>query len=451
MIEKGQIKEVDIIDVNYMGKGVAKVDDFVVFVDDAITCDSVLIKIKEVKKNFALGRPIKIIKKSTNRIDPPCQYFSQCGGCQLMHMDYKEQLIYKKNRVISELKRADIQFEDAIVKDTIGMDNPIRYRNKTAFSVVKKNDEINIGPYEQGTYNTVNILGCLLQSEEADKAVRLFKNLMIKNNIEPYDKRTGKGTVRNIVIRNNKHGELMLIIVTGSENFPNKDALVDGLISNIYNIKTVVQNVNSKDTNIIMGRKSIVLFGEGTINDTIGNLVFTISPDTFFQINPVQTEKLYNKAIEFANLNKDDICFDMYCGIGTISLMASKYAKKVYGVEIVEQSIANARENAVANNINNVDFYSGESEIILPMLFKQNIMADVIILDPPRKGCEKQVLDTIIEMSPARIVYVSCNPQTLSRDIKILESGGYELKTVQPLDQFPWTTHVECVVLISRV
>jgi len=241
----------------------------------------------------------------------------------------------------------------------------------------------------------------------------------------------------------------MLIMVTTIEHFQNKDSFVNKLISLVPNITTVVQNINDKKTNLIMGKKNITLYGEGTIEDTIDDLIFTISPETFFQINPVQTEKLYQTAIEYANIGKDDICFDIYCGIGTISLMAAKKAKKVYGVEIVEQSIINARENAIKNNINNAEFYAGEAEVLVPKLYKQNIKADIVIVDPPRKGCEQEVIETIISMSPKKIVYVSCNPSTLARDIKQLETGGYVLTKVQPVDQFPWTVHVEMIVSLS--
>lgn len=450
MLEVGQIKEVEIIDLNHTGQGVARVDNFVVFVDGVIQGDIVEIKITEKKKNFAVGKLLRIVKLSLNRIDPSCEHYQQCGGCQLMHMDYSEQLKYKKNRVINELKRVDVLMDDVFVNETIGMDNPFRYRNKTAFSVTKINDEILIGPYEQGTYNTVDIDGCMIQSKSADKAIIEFKNLMIKYKIDAYDKKLGKGTIRNIVIRNNRKDELMFIIVATTANFNNKDLLIRDLVMNNSNIKTVILNVNNKNTNLAMGIKNITIYGEGTINDTIDDLNFTISPETFFQINPIQTEKLYQKAIEYANINKNEICFDIYCGIGTISLMAAKYAKKVYGVEIVEQSIINARENAAINKITNAEFYAGKAEDVMPKLYMQSIKADVVIVDPPRKGCEKEVIDTIIDMAPEKVVYVSCNPSTLARDIKLLEIGGYKLKKVQPVDMFPWTVHVECVILMQN-
>jgi 23S rRNA (uracil1939-C5)-methyltransferase len=448
MLEVGQIIEVSIIDINHEGKGVARVHDFVVFIEGTITGDLVKIKISQKKKNYAIGELIKIVERSQNRIDPPCEFYFKCGGCQLMHMDYKEQLIYKKDGVINEFRRASVNIKDAIINDTIGMEEPYRYRNKTAFSVTNKNNKICIGPYEEKTYNTVDITGCMLQSKQADEIIKLFKTIMLKHSIEPYDKKTGRGIVRNLVIRSNKLNELMLIIVTNTEKFPDKNIIVKELISNIKEIKTVVQNINSSYTNLVMGNKNVVLFGEGTIKDTIGDLIFTISPNTFFQINSIQTEKLYKTAIEYTNLDKNDICIDLYCGIGTISLMAAKHSKKVYGVEIVEQSIVNARENAKVNSINNTEFLTGKAEKVLPMLYNKSIIADTIILDPPRKGCEKDVIDTIINMAPKKVVYVSCNPSTLARDVKLLEDGNYKLVNVQPVDQFPWTTHVETVVLL---
>ncbi len=450
MLQTGEIIEAEIIDLNHTVQGVAKIDNFVVFVPGAVTGDVVTAEITEAKKNYAVGKLINIIRPSGLRINPTCTYYEQCGGCQLMHMNYEGQLKYKKERVINELKRAEVSFEEAVVNDTIGMENPFRYRNKTAFSVTQKDNEIHIGPYEQGTYNTVDIDSCLIQSSEADNIIKIFKSLMTKYNIKAYDKKTGRGTVRNIVIRNNRINDLMLIIVTSSDDLPHKDMIARELISSNPAVKTIVQNINTKNTNLVMGNKNITLFGDGTIKDTIDGLTFAISPETFFQVNPAQTEKLYKTAIEYAGITKDDICFDIYCGIGTISLMAARHAKKVYGVEIVEQSIINARENAKNNNISNVQFFAGKAEQVVPKLYKQDINADIVIVDPPRKGCEKEVIDTIINMAPQKVVYVSCNPSTLARDIKLLESGGFKLQKVQPVDQFPWSGHVECVILMQN-
>ncbi|MEL7648154.1 MAG: 23S rRNA (uracil(1939)-C(5))-methyltransferase RlmD [Sedimentibacter sp.] len=450
MFEKGKKTEVEIIDLNHEGKGVAKRDGFVVFVEKTVPGDTAEIKITDTKKNFALGNLIRIVKPSPDRIEPLCSHYSQCGGCQLMHMDYKSQLNYKRNRVQNEFRRASVNVDEAAIYDTMGMEEPLRYRNKTAFSVAQKNGETIIGPYEEGTYNTVNIAGCMLQNSQSDKAVEYFRQLMEKYGVSAYDKNTGKGTVRNIVIRSSRNNELMFIIVTSTDNFPNSLQIARELSQSVKEIKTVVQNINSKNTNLVMGYKNITLFGEGTIDDTIDNLVFKISPETFFQVNQSQTEKLYSTAIEYAGLTKDDVCFDIYCGIGTISLMAARRAKKVYGVEIVEQSIINAKENAQRNNIKNAEFYAGKAEVVLPKLYKKNIKADVVIVDPPRKGCEKEVIDTIKSMQPQRVVYVSCNPSTLARDVKLLEEGGYKLKKIQPVDMFPWTHHVETVCLLTK-
>jgi len=449
MLKTGTILEVEIIDLNHEAQGVAKMDNFVVFVHGAVTGDFVRVEITEIRKNYAMGKLIEIVKSSEKRINPPCTHFGECGGCQLMNMDYSSQLDYKKTRVCNELRRAGVNTDHTEIYDTMGMEEPFRYRNKTAFSVTSRNNEVHIGPYEQGTYNTVDMEGCLIQTKEADEAVMLFKTLMTKYAIPAYDKKTGSGIIRNIVIRNNRENQLMLIIVTTTEDFKNKKQLINELAAG-SNIKTIVQNINNKATNLIMGKKSITLYGEGTITDTIDNLVFTISPETFFQVNPHQTEKMYRTAIEYANIEKTDTCFDIYCGIGTISLMVAKHAKKVYGIEIVEQSIINARENAVTNNITNTEFIAAKAEQAVPRLYKQGIKADIVIVDPPRKGCEKEVIDTIIRMTPDRIVYVSCNPSTLARDIKHLEEGGYELKKVQPLDMFPWSVHVECVILMQN-
>ena len=450
MLTTRQTLSVKIIDLNYLGQGVAKEEGMIIFIDGAIPGDFAEIKIIEQKKKFAVGKLIKIITPSVDRINPPCEYYDDCGGCQMMHMSYEAQLICKKDRVINELKRASVNTEDVLINDTIGMNTPFNYRNKTTFSVSRKNNEIIIGPYEQGTYNTVDINNCMLQSNYADNVIALFKKLMKKYKLEPYDKNSGKGIIRNIVLRSNRQNDLMLIIVTAKEEFPNKDNLINDLKSNAKEIKTIVQNINDKKTNLAMGHKNIILHGKGIIEDYIGELKFAISPETFFQINPQQTEILYETAINYAGLSKDDICFDIYCGIGTISLMAAKHAKKVYGVEIVEQSIINAKENAVINNISNTEFYAGKAEEVIPRLYKNNIKADVVIVDPPRKGCEKEVIDTINDMQPKKIVYVSCNPSTLARDIKLLEAGGYKLKKVQPIDQFPWSVHVECVILMQN-
>lgn len=450
MFNINDIVEIKIIDINHEGQGVGKLDNFVIFTDKAVTGDYVKAQILEVKKSFAIAKTIEILQASPYRVKAECKYFESCGACQLLDLSYEEQLKYKKNIVINSLKKSSIDIDEINIYDTIGMENPIRYRNKTAFSV-SKNKKIQIGTYEQSSHKLVDLENCLIQTELADSILNRTREVFEKHKIDPYDKKTKRGTIRHIVIRTNKANEAMLIIVTNTDEFPNADKIASDLIKADNRIKTIVQNINNKSTSEILGYKNKTIYGSGTIVDYIADFKFVISAHTFFQINSTQTEKLYEKAIEFAELGKDDICFDLYCGIGTISLLAAKKAKKVYGVELVEQSIKDAKMNAKINKIDNLEFYSGKVEKVLPILQKQNIKVDVIILDPPRKGCEPEVLKAIKDIDPKRIVYVSCNPASLARDLKILHEDGFKVEKVQPVDMFSNTVHVECVVLMSRV
>lgn len=450
MFNINDIVEIKIIDINHEGQGVGKLDNFVIFTDKAVTGDYVKAQILEVKKSFAIAKTLEILQASPYRVKPECKYFESCGACQLLDLSYDEQLKYKKNIVINSLKKSSINVDEIKIYDTIGMENPFRYRNKTAFSV-SKNNKIQIGTYEQSSHKLVDLENCLIQTELADSILNHTRGVFEKYKIEPYNKKTKHGIIRHIVIRTNKANEAMLIIVTNTDELPNADKIANDLIKADDRIKTIVQNINNKSTSEILGYKNKTIYGSGTIVDYIADLKFVISAHTFFQINNIQTEKLYEKAIEFAQLGKDDICFDLYCGIGTISLLAAKNAKKVYGVELVEQSIKDAKTNAKINKIDNLEFYSGKVEKILPILQKQNIKADVIILDPPRKGCEPEVLKAIKDINPKRIVYVSCNPASLTRDLKILQEHGFRIEKVQPVDMFSNTVHVECVVLMSRV
>lgn len=446
-----EIIELEIIDINHEGQGVAKKDNFVYFVEGSVTGDKVLAKIVKVKKNFAICSVSKYIVKTKNRVEPKCSYFDKCGGCQLLNYKYEKQLEYKTNRVINDFKKGHVNIDDVEINDTLGMDNPYRYRNKTAFSVGKYKGHIQIGTYELSSHNLVGIDSCLLHDEICDKLVQIIKEIFDKYKVEPYNKTTKKGNIRHIVIRQNKNKEIMLIVVTNKEELENYHIIVEEITSKLDNVKTIVQNINNKRGSMILGYKNNVLYGNGTLIDYIGDLRFIISPHTFFQVNPTQTEKLYSTAIEFADISNNDVCFDIYCGIGTISLMAAKKAKEVVGVEIVEQSIKDAKINAKENNIYNTDFFTGKAEIVLPKLYNKGYRADVVIVDPPRKGCDKEVLNTIYNIFPKKIVYVSCNPATLVRDVKILEDKGYKLKKIQPVDMFCHSAHVESVVLMSRV
>ncbi len=447
-VNNNDILEIEITDVNFKGQGIAKKDGFVIFVDNTITGDYVEIEIIQVKKKYSVGRLRKIIKESTLRIKPECKYFEKCGGCQIMNMDYKAQLVYKKQRVINELKKV-AGIEDVLVHDTLGMEKPFRYRNKGSFPVARLNGDIAIGAYEIGTHKMVDFDTCIIQNEKADKVIQVFKILMKLFKLEPYNEITNKGLVKHLMIRTNKQNEVMVIIVTSREKLPNKNEIVKKLIEEIPQIKSIIQNINKNQTNVILGNKNKVIYGEETLKDTIFDLEFSISPHSFFQVNSLQTEVLYSKALEYAQLTGEETVFDIYCGIGTISLLLAKKAKMVYGIEIVEQAIINARENAEKNNIQNAVFYTGKAEDIFPKLYKQGIKADVVVIDPPRKGCEKEVLNTIINMKPEKVVYVSCNPTTLARDLKILSDGGYEIGEIQPIDMFPNSTHVETIIMIN--
>lgn len=450
MFNINDIIEIKIIDINHEGQGVGKLDSFVIFTDKAVTGDYVKVQILEIKKSFAIAKTLEILQASLYRVKPECKYFENCGACQLLDLSYEEQLKYKKNIVINSLKKSSINIDEINIYDTIGMENPFRYRNKTAFSV-SKNNKIQIGTYEQSSHKLVDLEECLIQSELADSILNHTREVFEKHKVDPYNKKTKHGVIRHIVVRTNKVNEAMLIIVTSTDELPNADKIASDLIKAENRIKTIVQNINNKSTSEILGYKNKTIYGTGTIVDYIGELKFIISPHTFFQINTTQTEILYKKAIEFAQLEMDDICFDLYCGIGTISLLSAKKVKKVYGVEIVEQSIKDAELNAKTNNIDNVEFHSGKVEKVLPILYKQNKKADVIILDPPRKGCEAEVLKAIKAINPKRLVYVSCNPASLARDLKILQDDGYKIEKVQPVDMFCNSVHVETVVSLSKI
>ncbi len=448
-IRINDVVEVEIVDINHRGQGVARIDGYVVFVDDLIMGDEAKIRIIEKKKKYGVGKLVELLKKSEYRTEPECKYFWECGGCQIMHMDYKKQLEYKKSRVESEIRKA-IGVNDIKINDTLGMENPFRYRNKGAFPVARDKGDIAIGAYKMGTHDIVDLDKCLIQHDAADRIVNAFRNLMDLLSLEPYDERTHKGLIKHLMIRSNKKNEIMLIIVTSKNKLPNKSEIIGKLLEEVPEIKSIVLNVNERQPNVILGNKNKVIYGKPVLKDWIYDLEFSISPHSFFQVNPFQTDVLYSKALEYAELDENKVVYDIYCGIGTISLAAAKKSKHVYGIEIVKAAIDDAKKNAVENKIDNVDFYCGKAEDVFPKLHNQGIDADIVIVDPPRKGCEKSVIETIIKMKPEKVVYVSCNPATLARDLKFLGDGGYEIVEIQPVDMFPHGTHVECVVKLVR-
>lgn len=342
--------------------------------------------------------------------------------------------------------------QNVIIHDTLGMEAPYRYRNKVQLPIGERDGDIVIGFYAPRSHEIINIDTCHIQDEVADRVVDITRKWIKSHNISIYNEETKRGLLRHIMIRRGfKTGDVMVVLVSKQKNVPYIEEFVEDIKTKIPNIKSIVLNINSKDTNVILGEECITLYGQDYITDYIGDFKFNISPLSFFQVNPIQTEVLYNKALEYANLTGEEVVFDAYCGTGTISLFLAQKAKKVYGVEIVPQAIENAIENAKQNNVNNVEFIVGESETIIPKLIEEGIKADVIVVDPPRKGCEKTLLEAIVKSSPKRIVYVSCDPATLARDLAILNELGYKTKEVQPVDMFPQTAHVECVTLMSRV
>ncbi len=429
------------------GHGVGKIEGFTVFVEGALPGEKIKIKIVNIRSSYAFGKLLEILNKSKERVEPKCSIVNRCGGCQLQHLDYQEQLKYKTQHVRDSIERIG-GLENILIHEAIGMNDPWRYRNKAQFPVGMGGV---IGFYANRSHDIIDNQSCFIQDEFNDKITTLFKEYIKKYDIPIYDEFSGKGLIRHIVTRKGfKTGEIMICIVVNGEKLPFESELIVKLRENIHGLKSVVLNKNMKKTNVILGDKNRIIFGEEAIYDYIGDVKFKISPLSFFQVNPVQTEVLYNKALEYANLSGNETVIDAYCGIGTISLFLSKKAKKVYGVEIVTQAIENAKENAKINKVNNVEFLLGESETVIPELYKKGIKADVVVVDPPRKGCDEKLLNLLAEMQPERIVYVSCNPATLARDLKYLAKFGFITQEIQPVDMFPQTVHVECVVLMTR-
>lgn len=456
-INKNEEYKVEITGLGYEGEGVCKINDFTVFVKGALLGEIVDIKIVKVNKNFGFGRLVNVVEPSKDRVEPVCSIYNRCGGCGLQHFSYKAQLEFKKQRIydcitrIGKIKISEDGENGAILHDTIGMDNPYRYRNKVQLPVREYNGEVKIGFYSPRSHDIVDMEKCYIQHEEADKVVSIFRHWMKEFNIRAYNEQKGTGNIRHIMVRKAfKTGQIMVVVVTNQKKLTYKDELIDRLVKEIDGITSIVQNINSKKTNVILGLKCITLWGKDVITDYIKDFKFSISPLSFFQVNPVQTEKLYAKALEYADLKGEETVFDAYCGAGTISLFLSQKAKKVYGVEIIPEAIENAKQNAIENNVNNAEFIVGKSEEVIPRLIEKGIMADVVVVDPPRKGCEKSLLESIVTMSPKKIVYVSCDPGTLARDLEVLSDSGYEVKEIQGVDMFPATGHVETVVLLSQ-
>ena len=444
MIQKNEEFEVEILDMGFEGEGIAKIDGYTVFIKGALKGEKVRIKILKANKDYGFAKLLEVINPSEIRVEPKCEVFSRCGGCNLQHMNYEAQMQLKTNLVKNTLKKS-LGYEP-IVEHTIGMVWPYNYRNKAQYPVV----DGKIGFYAGRTHALIENEKCCIQNELTDRLAKDAFKVTQKYNVTTYNEKTGKGLLRHIVTRIGVNtGEIMLTLVTNGDKMPYAEEIVNEITTKYPMLKSIIQNINKENGNVILGRECKTLFGQDYIEDELEGYRFKISPLSFYQVNPQQTAVLYNTAKEFAELTGEENVFDLYCGIGTIGLFVADKAKNVFGVEIVSQAIENAKENAKLNGITNAEFICGSAEEVIPAKYKDGKTADVVFVDPPRKGCDVQLLETLKEMKAKKIVYVSCNPATLARDLKYLAENGYEIKKVQPVDMFPMTAHVENVVLLE--
>lgn len=451
MLSKDKMYVVEIVDIGQGGVGIGKFEGFTVFVDGGLVKDKIKVKITKSKKNYAVGEIVEILEPSPYRVERKCsKELKECGGCQIQELDYKEQLNVKTNEVKQVISRIG-KLDDVVIHNALGMEEPFRYRNKAQFPIQKVDGVPVIGFYKKKSHDIIPTDQCIIQHDVNDKIIKIIKTYIRAYKVSIYDEKTHTGVLRHLVTKVGfTTKEVMVVLVANGRKLPYLNELASVLKENIPGFKTLVVNVNREKTNVILGNENRVIYGDGKINDNIGDLVFEISPLSFFQVNPVQTEVLYNKALEYANLGENDTVFDIYCGIGTISLFLAQKAKKVYGIEIVEEAIKDAKINAKINNLDNVEFYVGKAEEVVPKMYKQGKRVNVVVVDPPRKGCDEKVLDTIVSMEPDRVVYVSCSPSTLARDLNYLDERGYKCLEVQPVDMFPHSVHIENVALIVK-
>ncbi|MBQ7264643.1 MAG: 23S rRNA (uracil(1939)-C(5))-methyltransferase RlmD [Firmicutes bacterium] len=449
-MKKNEKYTIDITDITTNGEGIGKVDGYPLFVKDALPEERAEVVVTKVKKSYGYAKVLNIQTPSPYRVEPACK-LKRCGGCSLSHLEYSRQLKYKEKKVFENIKRiGGFNTEEITFEPIIGMEEPYRYRNKAQYPVGEKEGKMISGFYAVNSHDIIPCKDCLICSYQNSPIVEDILAFAEENHISPYDEKTKKGIIRHILIRENKKGEILLCLIVNAANFPLKKKFVNSL-RKYPHIVSLYINYNTKGNNVILGDKSEHIFGRKTLTDTIGSLKFEISPESFFQVNHIQTEKLYEKALEYASLKGTETVIDAYCGIGTISLFLAQKAKKVYGMEIVEEAVKDAEKNKKANNADNVVFYVGKSEEILPDMYQKGIKAQVLVTDPPRKGCDENFLNIIKQMRPQKIVYVSCESSTLARDLKILcKEGYYKVEKVCPVDLFPHTSHVETVVLLSQ-
>lgn len=485
--KKNDIVTVSIEDIGNDGEGIGKVEGYTLFVKDAVIGDVVEARITKCKKNYGYAKVEKVVTPSSFRVEPKCPYHRQCGGCQIQAMSYERQLIYKQDKIRSNLLRIGgfaPEKIDAVMEPIVGMEEPWHYRNKAQFPVgYDREGNLVTGFYAGRTHDIIANTDCVLGAPENKLILEAILSYMRENHVTAYRESTGKGLIRHVLIRTGfMSGEIMVCLVVNGTKLPMEEKLVEklrgislagtGESGRDKKITSISISINKEKTNVIMGQDIRVLWGSRYIQDTLCGLNFSISPLSFYQVNPRQTEKLYGIALEYARLTGNETVWDLYCGIGTISLCMAKKAKQVYGVEVVQQAIEDARENACANQIGNVEFYEGKAEEVLPAFYEKEALReqaqgafgeriesrrgdkfhpDVIVVDPPRKGCDEKCLETMLKMQPERIVYVSCDSATLARDLKVLCEGGYELQRLRGVDQFGGTVHVETCVLLSKL
>ena len=461
-MNKNDIVTVEITDIGVSGEGIGHVDGYTLFIKDAVIGDVVEAKVMKAKKNYGYARLMKVITPSEYRVEPKCAFARRCGGCQIQEMSYDRQLVFKDQKIRGNLERIGGFTKDQIdtvMQPVVGMEHPFGYRNKAQFpfGTDKEGNPIT-GFYAGRTHDIIANTDCALGVEQNKEILEIILQYMRENKIKSYDEKTGKGLIRHALIRYGfKTKEIMVCLVVNGKKLPKAERLIEKLIQ-IEGMTSITISPNTRRDNVIMGDSYEILWGQGYITDYIGNVKYQISPLSFYQVNPVQTEKLYGLALEYADLKGDETVWDLYCGIGTISLFLAQKAKQVYGVEIVPQAIDDAKENAKINAIDNAEFFVGKAEEVLPEYYAEyerehngeTAHADVIVVDPPRKGCDETLLETIVKMQPEKVVYVSCDSATLARDLKYLCANGYEIKMCRGVDQFPQSVHVETVVLLSK-
>lgn len=449
-LKKNDVLTGQVVDLTHEGHGVVKIDRYPIFIPNTLIDETIEYKVIKVKKNFAIGKLIKVITESDARVEPPCIYYYKCGGCQLQHMSYQAQLNMKKEQVVNLFHRK-AKFTNTVIKDVVGMEDPWRYRNKSQIPVGLSKDQLPImGFYRQRSHDIIDMDSCLIQDQQHQQVMNDVKQLISDLNISIYNEKTKKGLLRHLVVRTGHYtNQLMIILVTNGKAFKQAESMVDALVRKYTNITSIKQNINDAHSNVIMGRHSMTIYGEEEIEDQLSEITFNISDQSFYQINSHQTEKLYQQALDYAQLTGNEIVLDTYCGIGTIGLYMARNAKHVYGVEVVSSAIKDANRNATINQLENTTFVCGKAEEVIFKWKAEGIRPDVVMVDPPRKGCDETFLETLLELNPKRIVYISCNPSTQQRDAHIL-NYQYDLKEITPVDMFPQTTHIETVALFER-